>query len=55
MKNIVNHILLAVILACIAVQALVITILFVGMVVAILAAGDSSLMDICEYILLGIS
>lgn len=54
MKNVVNQILLGIILACIAVQGVVITILFVGLVIAVLAAGDATLMDICEYILLGI-
>lgn len=54
MNNIINQILLGIILACIAVQAIVVTILFVGMVIAVLAVGDTTLLDICEYILLGI-
>ena len=50
-----SKIMLSVILFCIALVSVILTILFVGLVVALLTATDSSLFEICEYVFLNIS
>ena len=49
-----SKIMISVILFCIALVSVVLTILFVGMVIALLSAADSSLFEICEYIFLNV-